>query len=150
MRRVPPKPLQPARPRPRQRPRLGNVRRVPTGCTGRWHSRATGRPQPSQALPSDPDKPVFECALRAQPDADTPNPAPVWLHLHAKRPMTPEEALRAGPDDFDAVHLKSDTERNRGAQWSQAQAEAGLDAKVHRSRVLPHQLPLLLGVAVAD
>jgi hypothetical protein len=88
------------------------------------------------ALDSDPADTVFECAVYPQPDADGRKYPPVWLHLHAKQAMTPDQVQSARADDFDAVHLKSDIEKNRGQQWVQAQRESGqFDAAVHRSRV---------------
>ena len=80
--------------------------------------------------------PIFEMRIQALPDADGTRYPPVWLHLHPTQRMTVQQVSKAKFDRFDAVHLKSDADKNRGQRWVQAQRASGnLDADVHRSKV---------------
>lgn len=87
-------------------------------------------------LPSTPPGTVFEVRIQSRSDADGTTYPPVWLHLHSKQPMTPKQVSRAGFERFDAVHLKSDADKNRGRQWVHDQRAGGnFNADVHRSSV---------------
>ncbi|MFT5534793.1 MAG: hypothetical protein ACI8WM_001392 [Burkholderiaceae bacterium] len=87
-------------------------------------------------LITDPPGMLFEVKIQPSPDADGTVHPPVWLHLHSKKSM-PLKAVRKGhAQHFEAVHLKSDTEKNRGANWIDAERASGrYDAAVHRSPV---------------
>ena len=89
-----------------------------------------------KALPSDKNNTVFEVCIRPKDDGFGTAYPPVWLHLHAKNPMTLASVKKSNAKDFSAVHLKSDLEKNRGKNWLNTQLSSGQhDARIHRSDV---------------
>lgn len=113
---------------------------------------------PLRALPSAPSDTVFELAIHPKPDSNGAAHPPVFLHLHSRQPLSLQEARDAATQatpgspaaatthaHFDAVHLKSDIEKNRGAAWLEAQrAKGNLSVTIHRSTVDPHLLRALM------
>ena len=87
-------------------------------------------------LLTDPPGMLFEVKIQPSPDADGTVYPPLWLHLHAKKPMSLTAVRKGNAQHFEAVHLKSDIEKNRGANWIDAERASGrYDAAVHRSPV---------------
>jgi hypothetical protein len=92
-----------------------------------------GRPT---ELKSNPPGQLFEVRIQLQADADGTMHPPVWMHLHAKKAMSISAVRKGKAEDFEAVHLKSDVEKNRGPAWVEAERASGrYDAHVHRSPV---------------
>ena len=93
---------------------------------------------------------LFECAIFAKPDQEASEPRPVWLHVHTKKPMTPDMAKAMEPKDIRAMHLKADHQKDMGAKAIEAQREAGVyEAVVHRATVKPELLKKLLALPVS-
>ncbi|MFT5534794.1 MAG: hypothetical protein ACI802_003050 [Candidatus Paceibacteria bacterium] len=91
--------------------------------------------KPTKLLTDPPDM-LFEVKIQPTPDADGTAYPPVWLHLHTKKPMSLKAVRKGHAQHFEAVHLKSDIEKNRGANWIDAERASGrYDAAVHRSAV---------------
>ncbi len=58
------------------------------------------------------------------------------MHLHTSRQVGADELHKLEPREINAVHLKSDAQKNLGADWERAMHKLGyLDAKVERSEV---------------
>ncbi len=61
---------------------------------------------------------------------------PLFVHLHTSRQVGADELHKLEPREINAVHLKSDAQKNLGADWERAMHKLGyLDAKVERSEV---------------
>lgn len=93
-------------------------------------------------LPDTNQGTLFEVRIDPLPDSGSPSYPPVWMHLHTKKTMTPKQVRTAClsgfplSDHFNAVHLKSDLEKNLGRKWVDAQKASGrTDARVHRSSI---------------
>lgn len=79
---------------------------------------------------------LFE--LRIQPKAlsDGSHAAPLFLHMHASKLMSAEQAMTLPFDQFTAVHVKTGKQKNLGARWEEIQQRLGnFDARVHRGKV---------------
>ncbi len=99
-------------------------------------------------LPSTPPNTLFELRIQPKADADGASYPPVWLHLHARKPMTLAAVRKASLDNFAAAHLKSDIDKNRGAQWIEEQRRSGrYDVDVHRSPIDGDLLKTLMQLA---
>ena len=91
--------------------------------------------KPTRLLSTPPGL-LFEVKIQPKPDADGTSYPPVWLHLHARKSMSLNAVRKSDAQNFDAAHLKSDKEKNRGATWRAAERASGrYDAEIHRSPV---------------
>ncbi len=91
--------------------------------------------KPARLL-SDPPNRIFEVKIESKPDANGTSYPPIWLHLHAKKSMSLTAVRKGNAQHFEAAHLKSDIEKNRGPKWLEAERVKGrYDAQVHRSPV---------------
>jgi hypothetical protein len=87
-------------------------------------------------LPGTPPNRLFEAKIQTEPDADGTTHPTIWLHLHARKSMSLTAVRKGDAQHFEAVHLKSDIEKNRGPKWIEAERAKGrYDAEVHRSPV---------------
>jgi hypothetical protein len=90
----------------------------------------------ARALPGDPPHTTFEVKIQPRPDDDGTVYPPVYLHLHSKAAMKANQVGRVPHEAFNAVHLKSEAEKNLGTNWVNAQRDGGNhEAFVHRSPV---------------
>ncbi|MHA6886319.1 type III secretion system effector XopP [Ralstonia pseudosolanacearum] len=79
---------------------------------------------------------LFEMRIQPKPLSNG-DPAAAWVvHVHTDRPVTARALSTLAFKDFTAVHLKTDQDKNKGAQWEAAMRALGYtEAKVHRAAI---------------
>ncbi|CBJ38639.1 Putative type III effector (HLK1) [Ralstonia solanacearum CMR15] len=79
---------------------------------------------------------LFEMRIQPKPLSNG-DPAAAWVvHVHTNRPVTARALSTMVFKDFTAVHLKTDRDKNKGAQWEAAMRALGYtEAKVHRAAI---------------
>lgn len=79
---------------------------------------------------------LFEMRIQPKPLSNG-DPAAAWVvHVHTNRPVTARALSTMAFKDFTAVHLKTDQDKNKGAQWEAAMRALGYtEAKVHRAAI---------------
>jgi len=91
---------------------------------------------------------LFELQIQPKALADGNHAEPFFLHMHASRLMSVEQAMTLPFDQFTAVHVKTRKQKNLGARWEEIQQRLGnLDAHVHRGKVDPALLNQLRRMA---
>ncbi|QCX48485.1 type III secretion system effector XopP [Ralstonia pseudosolanacearum] len=91
---------------------------------------------------------LFEMRIQFKPLSNRERAAPWFVHLHTDRPVTAQALSTMAFDDFKAVHLKTDRDKNKGAQWEAAMRALGYtEAKVHRAAIREELLNKLFAQA---
>ncbi|MBB4724854.1 hypothetical protein FHY31_003238 [Xanthomonas euvesicatoria] len=79
---------------------------------------------------------LFEVRIEHTPQSNGNIPRPWFVHVHAKRPVTPDALRALDYKDLAAVHLKTEREVNLGARWEEMMRALGnTEAKVHRATI---------------
>ncbi|MGA4394411.1 type III secretion system effector XopP [Ralstonia nicotianae] len=79
---------------------------------------------------------LFGMRIQFKPLSNRDQVAPWFVHLHTNRPVTAQALPTLAFEDFTAVHLKTDRDKNKGAQWEAAMRALGYtEAKVHRAAI---------------
>ncbi|MBW8832490.1 MAG: hypothetical protein JF606_24445 [Burkholderiales bacterium] len=79
---------------------------------------------------------LFELQIQPKALADGSDATPLFLHMHASKLMSAEQAMTLPFDQFTAVHVKTGKQKNLGARWEEIQQRLGnFDARVHRGKV---------------
>ncbi|MBV6883479.1 type III secretion system effector XopP [Xanthomonas euvesicatoria] len=79
---------------------------------------------------------LFEVRIEHTPQSNGSIPRPWFVHVHAKRPVTPDGLRALDYKDLAAVHLKTEREVNLGARWEEMMRALGnTEAKVHRATI---------------
>lgn len=79
---------------------------------------------------------LFGMRIQFKPLSNRDQVAPWFVHLHTNRPVTAQALSTLAFEDFTAVHLKTDRDKNKGAQWEAAMRALGYtEAKVHRAAI---------------
>ncbi|MPW11680.1 hypothetical protein GCT19_40950 [Paraburkholderia sp. CNPSo 3155] len=91
-------------------------------------------------LPSNSDRgnqgTVFELCVQPHPVSDGDNAAPLFVHVHTRQPVTAEGCLALDIKDFNAIHVKSESQKNLGKRWERFQRSLGrMEPTVHRGPV---------------
>ncbi|KAF7964105.1 hypothetical protein AWV80_02200 [Cupriavidus sp. UYMU48A] len=90
-------------------------------------------------LPSNSDRgnqgTVFELRVQPHPVSDGDNAAPLFVHVHTRQPVTAEGCLALDIKDFNAIHVKSESQKNLGKRWERFQQSLGRMETVHRGPV---------------
>ncbi|WP_143325981.1 hypothetical protein [Paraburkholderia ribeironis] len=96
--------------------------------------------QMPKKLPSSSDQDnqgtVFELCVQPHPISDGDNAAPLFVHVHTRRTVTADGCLTLELSDFNAIHVKTKTQKNLGKQWERYQRALGnTDPTIHRGQV---------------
>ncbi|WP_372359519.1 type III secretion system effector XopP [Xanthomonas axonopodis] len=79
---------------------------------------------------------LFEVRIEHTPQSNGNIPRPWFVHVHAKKPVTPDALRALDYKDLAAVHLKTEREVNLGARWEEMMRALGnTEAKVHRATI---------------
>ncbi len=79
---------------------------------------------------------LFEVRIEHTPQSNGNIPRPWFVHVHTKKPVTPDALRALDYKDLAAVHLKTEREVNLGARWEEMMRALGnTEAKVHRATI---------------
>lgn len=79
---------------------------------------------------------LFELPIQLKALADGSPAAPLFLHMHASKSVSVEQAMELPFEQFAAVHVKTERQKNLGRRWEEIQQHLGnFDARVHRGKV---------------